>query len=67
MVRTEQEIMDAIKQITKDNEHVLTGELSNIQINAPRALMQLSAESKLVVLNWVLGKKFKSRLIRRED
>lgn len=51
-----------INRIATDNEHVLTGSLATVQINAPRALMQISAESRLATLYWVLGRKYVSKL-----
>lgn len=55
--RIEQEIKD-----TEDRyAHVLTGSLATIQINAPRALMQIEATTKLCALHWVLGRQYESR------
>lgn len=61
-MKTKQEIEAFIREIEKDYNHVLTGSTATIAVNAPRALMQLSAESKLMALHWVLGKKYKSKL-----
>jgi len=60
--KTEKEIKAQIAEIEKDNAHVLTGSTATIRINAPRALMQLSAQTKLDTLHWVLGTKYKSKL-----
>ena len=64
-MKNEKEIRALIKQIRKDYEHVLTGGLATIIENAPRALMQLDAETKLRTLHWVLGEKFESKLEAR--
>jgi hypothetical protein len=61
-MKTEQEVKEMIKQIEKDFAHVLTGSLATVDVNAPRALQQLAAESRLRELHWVLGTKFKSKL-----
>lgn len=61
-VKTEKEIKAQIAKLAKDYRHVLTGELSTIIENAPRALMQLQAETRLETLNWILGKEYKSKL-----
>ena len=61
-MKTQQEIEAKIKELEQAYAHVLTGECSNIVINAPRALAQLDAESKLQTLCWVLGIKYKSKL-----
>lgn len=54
---TEKEIKAKIKEVEKSYEHVLKGSMSTIVENAPRALMQLSATSKLEGLYFCLGKK----------
>jgi len=54
-MRTEQEIRDMIKQIEESNAHVLRGSLATIVENAPRALMQLAAKSRLEGLYYALG------------
>lgn len=61
-VKTRLEIKARIKEIEIDYAHVLRGSLATIQINAPRALMQASAESQLKSLYWVLGTTYKSKL-----
>ena len=61
-MKTEDEINVAIKQIEKSYAHVLTGASATITINAPRALMQIEAETKLQTLHWVLGTKYASKL-----
>lgn len=61
-MKSESEIKEKIKSIEKAYEHVLTGELSNIQCNAVRALMQLEAESILKMLYWIVDKKYISKL-----
>lgn len=61
-MKTQQEIKAQIKKIETDYEHVLTGSCATITINAPRALMQMDAETKLNTLHWVLGTSYKSKL-----
>ncbi len=56
-MKTEQEIKEQIKEVTKSYKHVLDCKLAVIDINAPRALMQLEAIAKLNTLYWVMGKK----------
>ena len=51
----ETEIRELIRKTEDDYKHVLSGTLATIQINAPRALMQVVAESRLVALHEVLG------------
>jgi len=59
-MKTEAEIRAQIEKIKMDNHHVLfMGSPATIQINAPRALMQISAETSLTALYWVLGEPFK--------
>ena len=55
-MKSEAEVEERIATIEKHYAHVLTGGRSAIAINAPRALMQLEAESKLEGLYWVLGR-----------
>jgi len=62
-MKNEKEIRARISKIEKDYNHVLTGSLATIQINAPRALMQINAETSLSELYWVLGEKYKSKLV----
>ena len=54
---TEQEAVERITNITKYNRHVLDCGPATVLINAPRALMQLQAISKLDVFYLVIGKK----------
>jgi len=61
-MKTEQEIKATIKKIKQDYNHVLTGSVATVTINAPRALMQLDAETTLNTLHWVLGTEYKSKL-----
>lgn len=61
-MKTQREIEAKIKEVEDSYKHVLTGSLATININAPRALEQLAAETKLQVLHWTLGTKFQSKL-----
>ena len=61
-MKTNKEIEELIKYMEDADEHILTGSIATIESNAPRALMQIEAETKLKVLHWVLGTKFKSKL-----
>lgn len=64
-MRNEKEIRALIERTKTDYKHILTGEFSNIQTNAPRALMQLDVESRLQALHWTLGTTYKSKLKSR--
>jgi hypothetical protein len=61
-MKTEHEVRTKINEIKSTYKHVLTGSLATIAINAPRALEQIAAETKLKTLHWVLGEEFKSKL-----
>lgn len=61
-MRTEKEIRERIANFEKDWKFILTGSIATIQINAPRALAQISAEATLSTLYWALGKTYKSKL-----
>jgi hypothetical protein len=54
-MKTEKEIREKIKKIETDYEHVLSIAPASIEINAPRALMQISAKSELNALYWTLN------------
>ena len=54
-MKTEKEIRERIEKITSAYEHVLVCGPASIQINAPRALMQVSAKEMLDTLYWVIG------------
>lgn len=56
-MKTEKEIREEIKKVTEDYLHVLDCYPATIGINAPRALMQLAAISKLDTLYRILEKK----------
>lgn len=57
-MKTEKDIRIRIAQIKQDNEHLLSGSLATVDINAPRALMQVSVRSMLEILYWVIEQKF---------
>lgn len=61
-MKTEREIKACIRQTKKDYAHVLHGSQATLLINAPRAVLQLEAETKLRMLHWVLGIEYKSQL-----
>ena len=62
-MKTEKKIRDLARMFEEKYKHILTGELSTIDINAPRALMQIDIESKVKTLYWVLGgEPYKSKL-----
>lgn len=61
-MKTETQISAKIKDIEDSYNHILTGSLATVDINAPRALEQIAAETKLQALHWVLGTKFVSKL-----
>jgi len=54
-MKTEKEIREKIKDVTEGYQHVLDCELATIDINAPKALMQLTATSTLDALYFVIG------------
>jgi len=56
-MKTEKEIKEEIERITKNYWHVLDCYPATVQINAPRALMQLEATAVLDALYGVLQKK----------
>lgn len=61
-MKSKKEVQRQIRELERAYKHVLTGSLATVQINAPRALEQVAAESKLAALYWVLGAKYQSRL-----
>ena len=61
-MKTREEIKSEITRIEKSYAHVLTGSLATVEVNAPRALQQVSVRSSLEALYWVLGSKYKSKL-----
>ena len=54
-MRTEKEIRQKIEEVEKANDHVLSGSMATVDVNAPRALMQLSTTSLLDGLYFALG------------
>lgn len=54
-MRTEKEIREKIKEVEERYHHVLTGSFATIQINSPRALMQISGTAFLEGLFFALG------------
>lgn len=57
-MRSKEEIKHRIREVKSQYNHVLRGSLATVQINAPRALLQVQAEAKLATLNWVLLKEW---------
>jgi hypothetical protein len=55
IMKTEQEIREEIEKITNQYKHVLTGGLATVQVNTPRAMLQIEAITSLNRLYWVLG------------
>lgn len=53
---TEKEVVDRIINITKYNKHVLDCGPATVDVNAPRALMQLTTTARLDMLYLVVGK-----------
>lgn len=56
-MKTKRAIRKEISKIEEDYNHVLICYPATVEINAPRALMQLTATSKLDVLYDLLGEK----------
>lgn len=54
-IKTELEIRDKIKNIEDAFGHILNIPNATVFANAPRALMQAEAQSKLSVLYWCVG------------
>ncbi len=54
---TEEKIIAAIKEVTRDYKHVLDCGPASVEINSPRALMQVSAIAKLDMLHMFINKK----------
>lgn len=61
-MKTEAEIKAKIRDIESRYASVLTGSTATIAVNAPRALIQLDAQTRLQALHWVLGTEYKSKL-----
>lgn len=61
-MKTEAEVNRLIQEIESAYKHVLTGGLATVAVNAPRALEQVAAESKLQTLHWVLDTRYKTKL-----
>ena len=56
-MKTKREVMNRIASLTASNLHILDCYPATIDINAPRALMQLAIKTALDELYWVLEKK----------
>ena len=56
-MKTEIEIRIKIAQITNDSLHVLDCGPATMEVNAPRAIMQITAKTALDELYWILGEK----------
>jgi hypothetical protein len=54
-MQNEEDIKQQITEITKNYQHVLNCYPATIQINAPRAMMQSAAITKLDTLYKILG------------
>lgn len=54
-MRAETEIRTQIKAVTNFYQYILDLGPATVVINAPRALMQITAKEKLETLYWVLG------------
>ena len=66
MIRTEKEIREEIRKTILDYHHVLySGSRATIDINAPRALLQLTGLTKLSTLHWVIGEEFKHKFPKK--
>jgi hypothetical protein len=56
-MKTEKEVREDIKNCIENNKHILNCYPATIEINSPRALMQMSACIQLAVLYDMLGEK----------
>ena len=61
-MKTQKEVETKIREIEDSYKHVLTGSVATVWCNAPRALEQVAAETKLQTLHWLLGTTYKSKL-----
>lgn len=61
-MKSKKEIEQEIADIERTYEHILTGSMATVDVNAPRALQQISVHGQLKALHWVLGTKFQSKL-----
>lgn len=57
-MKTEKDIRIRIAQIKQENEHLLSGSLATVDINAPRALGQIAVKKMLETLYWVIEENF---------
>ena len=57
-MRSEKDIRIRIAQIKQENEHLFSGSLATVEINAPRALGQIAVVNQLQVLSWTIGETF---------
>lgn len=56
-MKSEKEIRERIAHITESNRHVLDCGPATVQVNAPRALCQLTTQTALDELYGILGEK----------
>lgn len=56
-MKNEKEIREQIEKVIESYKHVLDCGPATVDINAPRALMQLTAVARLDALYWVIGEK----------
>ena len=54
-MKTEKEVREQVDKVIAQYKHVLDCSIATVYINAPRALMQLDAITKLDMLYFVLG------------
>lgn len=54
-MKTEKEIREKLKELSSDDRIPPHQKIASIQINAPLALIQLSINSRIDALKWVLG------------
>jgi len=53
-MKSEKEIREKIKKIEKNYAHILDISPASVDINAPRALMQIQAKAELNALYWAV-------------
>jgi hypothetical protein len=61
-MRTEQDIKKHIRVIKKNCRHIITGPVADLRKDPTTALLQVTVESELRALHWVLEERYISQL-----
>lgn len=62
MMMDESTVRKLIKRTEEENVHILNGTLATVDINAPRALLQIATEARLQALYEILNEEYRSKL-----